>query len=65
MYRPLELVAGRFVDAAGIYPDVLQAIAFRLFCTEFDLATARLVFPRTIIYVLEGNLFGIFTPYMR
>ena len=56
VYNLCELITARFIDAAGIYLKVLQAVAFSLFTTELYLAIASLALARTVYQVLESDL---------
>jgi len=60
-----ELAVVRFVDATGVDPKVLQAIASGLFSAEPDLVVARLALAGTIHQVLQADLFGIRSPRVR
>ena len=55
IYSLCELSAARFVDATGINPEVLQAIASGLFSAESDLVKTSLARPIPIHHVLEGD----------
>jgi hypothetical protein len=60
-----ELGVVRFVDATGVDPKVLQAIASDLFSAEPDLVVARLTLAGTIHQVFEADFFGIRSPRVR
>lgn len=53
------------VDAAGIHPEVLQAIACSLLRTEAKLSVPSLRPPQFFSQVCEADLFIILSPRMR
>ena len=53
------------VDAAGIDPKVLQAVAFGLFSAEPDLVVTIFMLASAIYQVFEGDLLGIWPPCVR
>jgi hypothetical protein len=54
----------RLVDAASVYPEVLQAIAIGLFGAESKLVIASLTLASAIYQISEGHLL-ILNPSMR
>jgi hypothetical protein len=60
-----ELSTVRFVDATGVYPKVMQAVASGLFSAEPDLAIASLALASIIYQVLKGDLLCIGSPCVR
>jgi hypothetical protein len=55
----LKLDGIGFVDTAGVYPKVLQAITLSLFTTELYLAIASLALARTVYQILKSDLFRL------
>lgn len=60
----LELCAARFVDTAGVYPEVSEAISGSLFPAESKFYVAALILPSALHHVAESNFFAVRTPYM-
>ena len=54
-----------FVDAAGVDPEVLQAVFPGLIATELDLLVAMLILARAIYQVFEGELLVLWAPSVR